>query len=102
MVGLAVIAFGVSLNFGVIGDGLSQKESITSIPGLRLKPITRRFGRIMERSGEDDQAVYVDHSGLWIYAPDKDFVHEDPSVAVTYQSVYPSSVERLVFKYQQP
>ena len=102
MVGLAVIAFGLSLNFGVIGDGLSQKESITSIPGLRLKPVTRRFERIMERSGDENQAVYVDHSGLWIYAPAQNFVHEDPSVAATYQSVYPNSVERLVFKHQQP
>ena len=102
MVGLAFIAFGLSLNFGVIGDGLSQKESITSIPGLRLKPVTRRFERIMERSGDENQAVYVDHSGLWIYLPAQDFVHEDPSVAATYQSVYPKSVERLVFKHQQP
>ena len=96
MVGLAVIAFGLSLNFGVIGDGLSQKESITSIPGLRLKPVTRRFERIVQGSEGDAQSVYVDHSGLWIYAPDRDFVHEDPSVAATYESVYPASSARLV------
>ena len=96
MVGLAVVVFGLSINFGVIGAGLSQKNSITSIPGLRLKPVTRRFERIIQQKDGDDQSVYVDHSGLWIYAPKKDFVHEDPSVVATYESVYPSSSPRLV------
>ena len=96
MVGLAVVVFGLSINFGVIGAGLSQKDSITSIPGLRLKPVTRRFERIIQQKDGDDQAVYVDHSGLWIYAPKKDFVHEDPSVVATYESVYPSSSPRLI------
>ena len=96
LIGLAVVVVGLAINFGVIGDGLSRKESITSIPGLRLKPINRRFERIMQGSAGDDQSVYVDHSGLWVYAPEKDFVHEDPSVAATYESVYPSSSGRLV------
>ncbi len=96
LVGLAVVVFGLSTNFGLIGEGLSRKESITSIPGLRLKPVTRRFERIIQGAEGDDQSVYVDHSGLWIYAPDRDFVHEDPSVAATYESVYPASSARLV------
>ena len=96
MVGLAVVVFGLSINFGVIGAGLSQKDSITSIPGLRLKPVTRRFERIIQQKGGDGRSVYVDHSGLWIYAPKKDFVHEDPSVVATYESVYPFSSPRLV------
>ena len=96
MIWLALIALGLSINFGVVGDGLSRKESITSIPGLRLKPITRRFERIIKSSAGQDQAVYVDHSGLWIYAPMKNFVHEDPSVVATYESVYPPSSQRLV------
>ena len=96
MVGLAVVVFGLSINFGMIGAGLSKKDSITSIPGLRLKPVTKRFERIIQQKDGDDQAIYVDHSGLWIYAPKKDFVHEDPSVVATYESVYPSSSPRLV------
>ena len=96
LIGLALVVFGLSTNFGLIGEGLSRKESITSIPGLRLKPVTRRFERIIQGTGGDAQSVYVDHSGLWIYAPDRDFVHEDPSVAATYESVYPASSARLV------
>ena len=95
-IGLAVVVVGLAVNFGVIGDGLSRKESITSVPGLRLKPINRRFERIIQESAGDDQSVYVDHSGLWLYSPELDFVHEDPSVAATFESVYPSSSGRLV------
>ena len=95
-IGLALVAFGLSINFGVIGDGLSRKDSITSIPGLRLKPINRRFEAIIQTSNGLDEAVYVDHSGLWIYAPQKNFVHEDPSVAATYESVFPAASPRLV------
>ena len=96
MIGLAVVVFGLSNNFGLIGEGLSRKESITSIPGLRLKPVNRRFERIIQGTEGDQKSVYVDHSGLWIYAPDRDFVHEDPSVAATYELVYPASSARLV------
>ena len=96
LIGLALVVVGLAINFGVIGDGLSRKESITSIPGLRLKPINRRFEQIIQGSAADDRSVYVDHSGLWVYAPEVDFVHEDPSVAVTYESVFPSSSGRLV------
>ena len=96
LIGLAVVVFGLSTNFGLIGEGLSLKESITSIPGLRLKPVTRRFERIIQGTEGDEKSVYVDHSSLWIYAPDRDFVHEDPSVAATYESVYPASSARLV------
>ena len=52
--GLAVIAF------------VSPILVLSGIITLRLKPVTRRFERIMERSGDENQAVYVDHSGLWI------------------------------------
>lgn len=99
MIWLALAVIGLSVNFGVVGDGLSRKASITSIPGLGLKPINRRFEQIIQNPQINDESIYVDHSSLLIYAPNKNFVHEDPSVVATYKSVYPESIDRLVFKH---
>ena len=72
-----------------------HRVSITSLPGTPTKPIVQRFTDLTQQPAGTDSVVHVDHSSVWIYAPDVNFVHADPSVEATYRSVFPQAEDRM-------
>ena len=93
--GFGCLGFGLAINLGLIGPGLSTRVSITSLPGTPTKPIVQRFTDLTQQPAGTDSVVHVDHSSVWIYAPDVNFVHADPSVEATYRSVFPQAEDRM-------
>ena len=94
-IAFGALGCGLFINIGVIGPGLSNRVSITSMPGLPTKPLVRRFTELAQMKSAPNSPVYVDHSSLWIYAPHLSFVHFDPSVEGTFRNNFPEASGRM-------